>query len=79
MSMKNQETWDEGNRFSSRLMTGIGLGNLFIGIILNFIDTQARVGMISGILVIVVSAFLLIIVTEQHLKKVFDKEGKRRS
>ena len=79
MSMKNQDTWKEGNRFSSRLMTGIGLGDLLIGLILNFLDQTTGVGMVSGILIIVVSAFLLIIITEQHLRKVFDKEGKRRT
>ena len=79
MSMKNQDTWREGNRFSSRLMAGIGLGDLIIGILMIFLDQRSGVGMVTGILIIVVSAFLVIIVTEQHLKKVFDSEGKRRS
>lgn len=79
MSMKNQDTWREGNRFSSRLMAGIGFGDLFIGILMTFVDHGSGVGMISGILIIVVSAFLVVIITEQHLKKIFDNEGKRRS
>lgn len=78
-SMKNQETWDEANRFSARYTQRCGIVLVIIGIIsvmiLNNVSVPVKVlkwlKPLLTLLPLVIAAILLIVVTERHLKKVF--------
>ena len=75
-AMRNQDTWDEGNRYSANLMIIIGIISIFMVPILYLVFGEK--GIMPGALI---SAFLLIgmiILVELHLRKLFDKEGRRR-
>ncbi len=78
-SMKNQQTWDEANRFSARWMASYGISIFVFGIILTlivntFVTPAKTQSLILGIALFIsgiVSALLILIVTEKHLKKTF--------
>ncbi|GAB2974641.1 hypothetical protein GCM10027049_06180 [Mucilaginibacter puniceus] len=79
LSMKNQQTWDEANRFSARLMVKIGGVLIALGLIISLIFS---VGILrsdienilrTALLFIssIVSAVILIVGTQRHLEKTF--------
>ena len=74
-SMKNQETWDEGNKYSSTQYIIAGIILLIIGrISYAIISTRPYlVPLISFLPVLMLTVFT----TEKHLKKVFDSNGMR--
>jgi len=81
-SMKNQETWEYGNKLSGLLLSRLGIA-LFICSIAALIfvhgssDTAIRN---VGIVIVVVHALLIVIsalATELALHKHFDKNGNR--
>ena len=76
-SMRNPETWKEANRYSARLMliTGIVLLILAAGFLSKPI---VKAGIFLGLGCVILTATLLIISTELHLRRVFDRDGKRR-
>lgn len=74
-SMKNQETWDEGNKYSSTQYIIAGVILLIIGrISYALIASKPYLApLIAFIPVLMVTVFT----TEKHLKKVFDSNGMR--
>ncbi len=85
-SMKNQQTWDEANRFSARWMTGCGIVLFIIGIALMLIvntfvpSAKIRGEILAASLLIsgIVPAILTLVVTEKHLNKNFNNEDEVR-
>lgn len=76
-SMRSQEVWDEGNRFSFNLMVGIGVIVLLTQAILYFtMEGEWQLLIPTSLLVVLLVA--MIPVTEAHLRKHFDEEGKPR-
>ncbi|NMM64697.1 SdpI family protein [Clostridium sp. P21] len=77
MSMMNQETWDEGNRYSSTQYIIAGIILLIIGrVAYAFIATKPYlVPLIAFVPVLTVTVFT----TEKHMKKIFDIDGMRIS
>lgn len=79
LSMKNQQTWDEANRFSARLMIRSGWILIFTGLIFSLIISTGVLNstiqnLLRPLLLIggsIVSALILIGITEKHLKKTF--------
>lgn len=78
-SMKNKETWKEGNEFSAMMMIVSGIICLLLSLTITFFykDDPSISRKISGI-VTVILVLGSIFYTEIHLKKVFDKDGNRR-
>ncbi|MDB4926109.1 SdpI family protein [Mucilaginibacter sp.] len=80
-SMKNQQTWDEANRFSARLMVKHGavlvLTGLVVGIAYqnSIIPKSIENGLRPLLMIgpIILSAILLIVTTEKHLKRTFSQ------
>jgi uncharacterized membrane protein len=78
-SMKNQETWDEANRFSVVVMIRYGWIVTFIGLIISFIlslvnlsvDTQYLIAVLLIIATSISLPVVIITTTEKHLRKVF--------
>ncbi|MEQ6121436.1 SdpI family protein [Reichenbachiella sp. MALMAid0571] len=76
-SMKNQETWDEANRYSFNLMIPIGIiTTLLQGIFYFTLGSKNAVAIASAVMVVLL--LITIPMTENHLKKNFDNEGKRK-
>ncbi|MEQ8241762.1 SdpI family protein [Fulvivirga sp.] len=74
-SMKSQEAWDEANRFSLNLMLGVGIIVTLTQIVLYF-TLAGQLKLIIPTILLVVLLIAIIPVTEIHLRKYFDKEGK---
>ncbi|TAH42216.1 MAG: SdpI family protein [Bacteroidetes bacterium] len=72
-SMKNQENWDEGNRYSTKLLFRFGYSMLLLSVLGQIIPENESLGFIAGMTCILGSAFCLIYFTERHLKKMFEK------
>lgn len=78
-SMKNQETWDEANRFSARYAQRCGILLIIIGIISLIILNNWPVPInvlkwlkpLLTLVPLILAAIFVIIATEKHLKKVF--------
>ncbi len=75
LSMRNQQTWDEGNRYSNKLMMRLGAALVLAGIVFYFIPLDPMAGTIAGVLTVVAAAVLLLYLTEKHLRSLFDEEG----
>lgn len=77
MSTINQETWDEGNRYSSNQYIIAGIILLIIGrASYAFVANKPYlVPLIAFVPVLAVTVFT----TEKHLKKIFDSNGVRIS
>lgn len=81
LSMKNQQNWDEGNRYSTALIIKCGWVLVIAGIIITAlfmlipISPEART--LTKIILMIVGAFATVIilfrVTEKHLKNTFDQ------
>jgi uncharacterized membrane protein len=83
-AQKNQETWDEANRYSAICMIKIGIflvvAGLLVTLILNEVSIPARLkeGLTAFFLIASgpIPCLFLIVSTENHLAKTFDKEQK---
>lgn len=78
-SMKNKETWKEGNNFSGIMSIISGIISLTFSILITFIyeNNPSMSSKISGIGTIIL-VFSCIFYTEIHLRNIFDKDGKRK-
>ena len=74
-SMRNQETWDFGNKIGAEMMFYTGMATLVVGTVAYFISPTWSLG-ISGFF-LVVALFEGIFWCEQQLAHNFDKNGKR--
>jgi uncharacterized membrane protein len=72
-SMKNQDTWNVANKFSSNLMFGFSV--LFI--ILMFFSYYLFFDKLL-IIFLLIGLVTMIILTEFRLTQLFDKDGKRK-
>jgi uncharacterized membrane protein len=73
-SMKNQQTWDEANNYSAKLMIKAGLVAILPGLIMAaLIPIKYEFVMaIAAILAVIGITITLLVCTEKHLKKIFD-------
>jgi uncharacterized membrane protein len=73
-SMKSQAVWDEGNRYSARLMLWISVITTAVQLVCTILlSMKVAIGIAAGVLVTLLLASIP--VTENHLKKHFDDEG----
>ena len=78
-SMRNQQTWEEANRYSSKLMLLCGAILAVTGLLSFFMSSLNQTSTITGTILTLLCSLLPIPLTERHLKKLFDKEGKRKT
>ena len=81
-SVKNEQTWKEANSYSANLAIAFGILNAIIWGYLGyeFRDNPNNPIVASiGAPTVIASAALLIILTEWHLRKIFNKDGNRRA
>ncbi|MCT8976576.1 SdpI family protein [Clostridium sp. CX1] len=75
LSMKNQEIWDEGNRYSTNQYIIAGIILLIIGRIgYAFLGTKGYLVPLIGFLPVL---YFTIFTVDKHLKKTFDSNGMR--
>lgn len=85
-SMKNQQTWDEANRYSAKLMMWIGFILSIAGVAITLLvgslvtDKSTTSGLMAGITIAsaILPAVILIAQTESHLDKTFNKKNEIR-
>jgi uncharacterized membrane protein len=77
-TMRNIDTWREGNHFASKLMMRLGayhlLGALFLALT-PYSEPLVHVGYILLILPLVIA---MMVISERHMANVFNKDGSRR-
>ncbi|MBE9586567.1 SdpI family protein [Mucilaginibacter sp. JRF] len=81
-SMKNQQTWDEGNRYAARYMVRSGFVLTMLGVItttfLGFINIDKDTFMMITAMLLIPSAIgsciMLVVSTEKHLSRTFDNK-----
>ncbi len=78
-SMRNQQTWVEANRYSSKLMLFCGGILTATGLLSFFVPSLSQTGIITGTVLTFLFSILPIPLTERHLKKLFDKDGNRKT
>ncbi|MBW7890105.1 MAG: SdpI family protein [Chitinophagaceae bacterium] len=77
-SMRNQQTWEEGNRYCSKQVLYCGLILLTIGILSVLSSSIGKTSIHIATILTIILSILPVLSTEIHLKRVFDKEGNRR-
>ncbi|MBK1813021.1 SdpI family protein [Clostridium sp. YIM B02505] len=75
-SMKNQDTWDEAQRYSSNSLITFGL----IYMVLEFLLDQFLSDFNTGykVIIFLVGVIFMLIIDEGHLRKVFNSDGTRK-
>ncbi len=76
-SMKNEETWNEANKYAANLMVIISIATIIIGSLV-YILFPLKTGINLLGISLVSMLILIIVLTEIHLKNIFDKEGNRK-
>lgn len=78
-SMRNQQTWEEANRYSSKLMLLCGGILTAIGLLSFFISFLSQANIVAGIVLTLLFSLMPIPLTERRLNKLFDKERNRKT
>jgi uncharacterized membrane protein len=74
-SMKNQDTWEEANKYSARMMIRFSLTAITVGFVCGLLLKVPGVFISEGFALTTV--FYMIYLTEKHLKTLFDEDGNR--
>lgn len=77
-SMRNLDTWVVANKFSARLMIVGGISLTNIGLLSLIFPNMGGIGTGISVGLLVLFVIVLIVETEKHLNKMFDKDGHRR-
>ncbi|MBL4936857.1 SdpI family protein [Clostridium sp. YIM B02515] len=78
-SMKNKDTWCEGNRLCGRMLLFSGIIFIPFSILIRYLYTNnVNLSKSISILGLVILFIASIIFTEIHLRKLFDKDGIRK-
>lgn len=75
LSMKNQDTWDEGNRYSTNQYIIAGVILLILGKVGDvFLGSKAYLVPLIAFLPVL---YFTVFTVDKHLKKIFDSNGMR--
>lgn len=77
-SMRNQQTWEEANRYSAKQMLYCGSVLLTIGVLSFLSPSVGKTNVNIATILTIIFSVLPLPLTELHLRKVFDKEGNRK-
>lgn len=76
-AMKNQDTWNMAQNYSASALIMLGFAYIIIGFILNKLVNNLKESHQSAVFLIGIA--ILIIFVESKLKKIFAKDGSRKS
>ena len=78
-SRRNLDTWKVANSYSAILMTIEGLILSVIGLLTTFFNDNKAIETALGVGLMFSSFIILVVATEKHLNKLFDKDGNRKT
>ena len=79
LSIKNQATWDEGNKYSSKLMMLFSLLFLVIEVsAIAFLGTKSAVLIPFFLVTLIVISIIIIVKTERHLQSFIKENDSQR-
>ena len=73
-SMRDQESWDFAQAYSSRQMQKMGVGIVLMGGLAWVADIQSFFAISVGIIIFILCPFLMLVEVELELKKRFPKK-----
>ncbi|MFL0198624.1 SdpI family protein [Clostridium sp. WILCCON 0269] len=75
-AMKNQKTWNEGNRFAAIMLITGGVISLIFSLLISFLykGNETEIIRFSSIFT-VLCTLSFVFYTEIHLRKIFNKDG----
>jgi len=76
LSMKNQDTWNEAQKYSANTFIILGFIYVALGFVSSHLIGNIRMGHES--IIISIGLIIMIVLDEVHLKKVFSKGGNRK-
>lgn len=76
-STKNQDTWNEAQKYSANSFIVLSFIYLALGFVLSHLFEN--ISIIYENIIILLGVIIMIILDEVHLKKVFNKDGSRKS
>jgi uncharacterized membrane protein len=78
-AMKNKDTWYEGNRFFGTMLLFTGIIFIPFSIVMRYLyRNNLNLSESISVLGLVILSIAIIIFTEIHLRKLFDKNGVRK-
>ncbi|GAA0086406.1 SdpC immunity protein SpdL [Clostridium sp. CTA-7] len=76
LSMKNQDTWNEAQKYSGNTFLILGLIYVALEFILNYLIKNISIGYQN--IIVLIGVVIMIVLDEVHLRKVFNKDGSRK-
>ncbi len=76
-SMRNQDTWDEAQRYSTRMLQYAALATIAFQVVAVRVWPDEW-SILASVAFLVVALLATIVATERHLKATFDEDGKRK-
>lgn len=76
LSMKNQEIWNEAQKYSANTFIIFGFIYVALELVLSYLIKNISIGYEN--IIILIGVVIMIILDEVHLKKVFNKDGSRK-
>lgn len=76
LSMKNQDTWNEAQKYSANTFVIFGFIYVSLQFVLSYLIRNISIGYEN--IIILIGLVIMIILDEVHLKKVFNKDGSRK-
>jgi len=74
---KNQDTWDEAQKYGANLMIIFGIASVLLGCLIYILVRDLHI--ILGFIGFILSISALILLGELHLRKVFNSDGNRKT
>lgn len=79
-SMKNDDTWKEANESSAIFTIFCGIISIILAIIITILNkNNMEISLKLSFIVSFVMMIVSIVTTEIHLRRIFDKSGKRKN
>lgn len=75
-SMKNQDTWNEAQKYSSNSLVAFGFIYVALGFVFRQMNESVNNGF--GMIMFLAGMVVMIVLDEAHLRKVFNSDGSRR-
>ena len=76
LSMKNQDIWNEAQKYSANSFIVLGFIYVTLGFILSL--TIRNIGDSYNGMILIIGIIIMIIFDEGHLRKIFNNDGSRR-
>ncbi len=77
-SSKNEDSWEEANRYAADMLVCAGIASSAIGLFFYAFEPNP-LGLLASVVFSIISAALFLSLTEFHLITVFDENGERKN